>query len=156
MSTTAVVSISEEVIARQAPEAQAIIRGLLEVIAQKQRRIEELERRNAQLETRVAELEDEVRRLRGLRGGHRRQERALIPVEDCREVIACTPMHWRRCRHQLTGRDAQPLRHQVMDLPDLQLDVVEYQRHRLTCSHCGASTCGPLPAGCRRAPPVRA
>lgn len=180
MSTTTLVpQLTEEVISRQPPEAQAIIRSLLAVNAQQQRRIEVLELRNAALEARVAELEEEVRQLRGGKTsqnsslppsqehphhkstptrpksskkqggqpGHRKFERALIPVEECKEVITCKPPHCRGCGHQLQGKDPSPLRHQVAEFPEIQLDVIEYQRHRLTCPDCGESTCGVLPAG---------
>ena len=172
MSTNFASLVTEEIIARQVPEAQAIIRGLLEVIAQQQQRIEQLERR-------VAELEAEVRQLRGGRTaqnsslppsqehphhkttpartksnkkqggqpGHLRHQRALIPTEDCQQVIPCKPTHCRRCDHRLTGRDPMPWRHQVAELPEIRLNVIEYQRHRLVCLHCHTSTCGELPTG---------
>jgi transposase len=194
MSSTASIShITEEVIARQTPEAQAILRALLGVIDKQQQRIDELELRNAvlvrrhaelemrvaELEQRNAELEEEVRRLRGdktsrnsslppsqehphhkttpprprsskKRGGqpgHPKFERALIPVEECKEVIACKPPSCRQCGHKLRGDDPHPLRHQVESFPEIKLDVTEYQRHRLTCPDCGTSTCGALPVG---------
>jgi transposase len=187
MSSESIVAlITEEVIARQTPEAQTLIRALLSVIEKQQLRIVELERRNAELEARVAklerrneELEAEVRRLRGdktsrnsslppsqehphhkstpprpkstkKRGGqpgHPKFERALIPTDQCKEVIACKPTKCRGCGHKLGGNDPQPLRHQVEELPEIRLDVTEYQRHRLTCPDCGISTCGVLPKG---------
>jgi transposase len=46
----------------------------------------------------------------------------------------------------LTGTDAEPLRHQVFELPVIKPLVTEYQRHRLTCACCGTQTCAQLPA----------
>jgi len=47
----------------------------------------------------------------------------------------------------LAGNDAEPLRHQVWEIPEIKPLVTEYQRHRLNCPCCGISTCGELPAG---------
>jgi transposase len=86
------------------------------------------------------------RKKRGGQPGHARHERALIPAAECVDVIRCVPTDCRRCGATLSGRDAQPLRHQVWDVPEIQPLVTEYQRHRLTCT-CGATTCGVLPDG---------
>jgi transposase len=47
----------------------------------------------------------------------------------------------------LPGDDPQPLRHQVLELPQVEPIVLEYQRHRLLCPYCGVTTCGDLPQG---------
>ncbi len=78
--------------------------------------------------------------------GHPKHQRALIPTEQCREVVLCVPTACRRCGRALTGTDPEPIRHQVWELPEVEPLVTEYQRHRLVC-WCGCSTCGPLPAG---------
>ncbi len=61
-------------------------------------------------------------------------------------MVRCVPTQCRRCGQALRGTDAEPLRHQVWELPDIQPTVTEYQRHRLVCS-CGCCTCGALPPG---------
>lgn len=86
------------------------------------------------------------RRPSGGQPGHTKHERALIPVEQCQSVIPCVPKACRRCGQPLAGSDAEPLRHQVWELPEIQPLVTEYQRHRLVCD-CGCATCGDLPAG---------
>lgn len=43
-------------------------------------------------------------------------------------------------------RDDDPLRHQVVELPDIEPDITEYREHRVACQ-CGAVTCGRLPEG---------
>lgn len=86
------------------------------------------------------------KRRRGAQPGHDKHERALIPTEQCQEVIACRPTACRRCGQPLVGTDPEPLRHQVAELPEIKPLVTEYQRHRLVCS-CGCSTCGELPPG---------
>ena len=84
---------------------------------------------------------------RGGQQGHPRKVRELVPVERCSEVIPLHPEHCRRCGAGLTGTDAEPLRHQVWELPVIEPVITEYQRHRLTCPGCGTTTCAALPAG---------
>jgi transposase len=84
---------------------------------------------------------------RGGQPGHKRFERELVPVEQCREVVPCQPKVCRGCGEKLSGNDAAPLRHQVTDIPEIKPFVIEYQRHRLTCECCGVTTCGSLPEG---------
>jgi transposase len=78
--------------------------------------------------------------------GHAKQQRPLLPTEQCQRVIPCVPPICRRCAAPLTGTDPQPLRHQVWELPEIKPSVTEYQQYRLRC-HCGTVTCGVLPAG---------
>lgn len=145
--------ITEELIARQSPEAQAIIRVLL-------KRIEELERRlgktpqNSSLppstqhpHAKPAPKKPKSKRKRGGQPGHPKRERALIPTDDCDEVQTLKPDACRRCGTKLSGSDPEPLRHQVWEVPEIQPDVTEYQRHRLVCPCCGETTCAPLPPG---------
>jgi transposase len=87
-----------------------------------------------------------TRRRPGGQPGHQQHLRALLPTDQCQQVVRCVPTACRRCGRGLTGTDPQPLRHQVWELPDIQPNVTEYQQHRLVCA-CGCSTCGPLPAG---------
>lgn len=86
------------------------------------------------------------KRRRGGQHGHPKAERALIDADQCQAVVPCVPTECRRCGQTLVGTDAEPLRHQVWELPEIQPVVIEYQQHRLKCV-CGCSTCGPLPTG---------
>jgi len=86
-------------------------------------------------------------RKRGGQQGHPKAERALVPLEDCTDVVTCKPRSCRRCGETLRGDDSDPWRHQVWELPEIAPLITEYQRHRLTCAGCGASTCGELPCG---------
>jgi transposase len=146
------------------PEAQAAILAL----------VESYERRLAQLEARVNDLENRLKlnstnsskppssdpiglkrkppapssgKKRGGQPGHRRAYRALVAPEKIRETIQCKPTACRRCGHELSGDDPEPLVHQVAELPKIEPIVDEYQLHRLTCSGCGETTCGALPPG---------
>jgi transposase len=170
------VLVTEETIARQTPEAQGIIRSLLEVIERQQITINSLLARVDELTARVQELETALdqknktplnssvppstehphakslaagpptKRPRGGQPGHPKHQRTLLDPEDCNEVVPLKPTCCRSCGKALEGIDSDPLRHQVWEIPQPQPVVIEYQRHRLTCS-CGCSTCAPLPEG---------
>jgi transposase len=161
-------AITDEIIARQSPEAQAIIRLLLA-------RIAALEAENAELKARIEELERQVKgktpqnsslppstqhpharlqpaqrkskKKRGGQPGHEKHERSLIPIDQCDDVHALKPTKCRRCGEKLAGSDVEPLRHQVWELPEIKPHVTEYQLHRLACGACGETTCAELPLG---------
>src|SRR5712692_4117206 len=76
------------------------------------------------------------KRKRGGQRGHKKHERALIPSEQCNEVVPLKPSACRRCGEKLAGSDPEPLRHQVWELPEIKPAVTEYQRHRLSCPCC--------------------
>ena len=155
--------ITEELIARQPPEAQAIIRLLVARIAEQDRCIAELEARlnkspkNSSLppssqhpHAKPPRNKQKSKRKRGAQQGHAKHERPLLPTEQCDDMHPLKPTECRRCGASLSGADSNPLRHQVWELPELRPIVVEYQRHRLSCGCCGAVTCGELPAGVPR------
>lgn len=160
--------ITEEIIARQPPEAQAIIHLLLARIAELEAevgelraRIEELERQgkgktpqNSSLppssqhpHARPQPPKRKSKKKRGGQPGHEKHERALIPTEQCDDVQSLKPEQCRRCGEKLSGEDPQPLRHQVWEVPEIKAHVTEYQQQRLTCPCCGETTCAELPAG---------
>jgi len=153
--------ITEEIIARQPPESQAIIRLLLAENAQLRARIEELERQmkgktpqNSSLppstqhpHARPQRPKGKSKKKRGGQPGHKKHERPLIATDECDDVQPLRPTECRRCGTKLVGSDPEPIRHQVWELPELKPHVTEYQRHRLTCSCCGETTCAKLPVG---------
>jgi len=153
--------ITEEIIARQPPEAQAIIRALLAEIAELKARVEELERQvkgktpqNSSLppssqhpHARPQPPRRKSKKKRGGQPGHEKHERPLIPSDQCDDVLPLRPTECRRCGTKLSGNDPEPLRHQVWELPEIKPIVTEYQRHRLTCRSCGETTCAELPLG---------
>lgn len=158
--------ITDEVIARQAPEAQSIIRLLLAELAAREER---LMARIADLEAQVAALKrtpqnsslppstqhphdkpppakTKSARKRGGQSGHPKHERTLRPSIECDAVVPVLPTNCRRCGSQLKGTDPEPRRHQVWEIPLPTPIVTEYQLHRLTCT-CGCSTSAALPDG---------
>lgn len=78
--------------------------------------------------------------------GHTGHGRKLVPVEQVNHVIDLQPMQCSACGALLLGEDAQPVRHQVTELPRVEPEVTEYRQHRLTCLACGAQTQAEPPA----------
>jgi transposase len=151
--------LSEADLAATPPAVLAFLRWQSEQIARLTARVAELEARlgltpansskppsSTHPHDKPPSRKPKSKRQRGGQPGHDKHERPLLPPEQCQDVIELVPEQCRRCGKPLTGVDAQPLRHQVWDLPDIQPVVVEYQRHRLVCS-CGCSTCAELPVG---------
>ena len=62
-------------------------------------------------------MEKSSGRKRGGQPGHPKHERKLIPVELCDDVQILKPRCCRGCGARLTGSDPEPLRHQVIELP---------------------------------------
>jgi transposase len=61
--------------------------------------------------------------------GHPKHERTLIPVEQCTQVVPVVAETCRRGGEPLAGRDPEPLRHQVWEIPEITPMVTEYQLH---------------------------
>lgn len=155
--------VTEERIARQPPEAQAVIRLLLARIAVLDARVAALEAEVASLKktprnsslppgtehphAKPAPAKPKSNNKPGGQPGHARHERPLIPTDQCDEMVPCQPTACRRCGEKLSGHDPEPWRHQVWEIPEIKPLVTEYQRHRLTCPCCGETTCGELPPG---------
>ena len=51
------------------------------------------------------------------------------------------------CQAPLSGDDATPFRHQVIEIPPIKPVITEYQWHQLVCPACGETTRAPWPAG---------
>jgi len=149
--------ITPEQLAALPPDFQALLRSVIEYY---ERRIAELEARlnkspqNSSLppssqhpHAKPPSKNPKSKKKRGGQPGHARHERPLLPTDQCDDVQTLKPAQCRRCGMKLSGKDAQPLRHQVWELPEIKPVVTEYQRHRLTCQGCGETTCGRLPPG---------
>src|ERR1035438_7126670 len=114
--------ITEEIVARQSPEAQAIIRLLLAEITVLKARIEELERQvkgktpqNSSLppstqhpHARPQPPKRKSKRKRGGQPGHEKHERPLIPTDQCDNVVTLKPTECRGCSEKLAGSDPEP------------------------------------------------
>lgn len=151
--------VTDEMMASWPPDAQVVVRLLLQQVAELKAEVAELKSRlnknssNSSLPPSAGHphakpSKQSIRKAkrRGGQPGHEKHERALIPVDECQAVVECIPDECRKCGRELAGVDPEPLRHQVWELPPIVPHVTEYQRHRLWCV-CGCSTCGELPPG---------
>jgi transposase len=87
-------------------------------------------------------------RRRGGQPGHKGTKRELLPANEVDSVDDLHPAHCRRCARGLPKRlDADPVRHQVWDLPKIEPIVNEYRLHHVKCEVCGETTCATLPQG---------
>lgn len=149
--------VTEELIARQSPEAQAILRLLLAEIQELQSQLLKLTPQNTSLppssqhpHAKPIPPKSKSPRKRGGQPGHPRHQRVLIPSAECAEVIPLRPSVCSGCGERLRGSDSEPRRHQVWELPEIKPVVTEYQQHRLACPGCGKTTCASLPPGVSR------
>lgn len=84
---------------------------------------------------------------RGGQKGHPGHSRELIAVEKCQSVKDHIPTECRQCGKGLSGKDENPYRHQVVELPPIEPIVEEHRLHQLECRHCGTLTRATLPQG---------
>ena len=86
-------------------------------------------------------------RRRGGQPGHPGQTRTLVPVDEVDQVVVLKPEQCSGCQAPLSGDEASPFRHQVIEIPPLKPVITEYQWHQLMCLACGATTRAPWPDG---------
>jgi len=78
--------------------------------------------------------------------GHKGRGRKLKPLAQVNKVVVSRPIACAECGSLLMGEDAHPQRHQVSELPRIVPEIVEYQRHTLTCLACGTENQAEWPA----------
>lgn len=150
-------SFTDEQLATFPPEAQAVIRALVAEVGRLTSRLAELEARKTPQNSSLPPSTQhphakppkkrKSKKKRGGQPGHQKHGRPLIPTEQCDDVQPLKPTECRRCGTELVGKDPQPLRHQVWELPEIKPIVTEYQLHRLACPCCRETTCAELPPG---------
>jgi transposase len=77
--------------------------------------------------------------------GHKKHERRLLPPEQVQRFVELVPKRCQDCGEELVGKDGEPQRHQVVEVPPLSAVVTEYRSHALECGACGAVTREPVP-----------
>jgi transposase len=87
------------------------------------------------------------KRNRGGQKGHLGYSRELYPEEDCKEIENHLPEICDCCGEKLSGEDANPYRHQIVEIPPIELEITEHRLHQLECNHCGSLTRAKLPEG---------
>lgn len=159
----ALVAQQQAVIAQQ----QAVIAQQQVVIAQQHATIARLETRVADLEARLgqnssnsgkppssdAPADRDARRRaapsgkqRGGQPGHKGHKRALFPPEQVTSSHDHFPSNCTGCGYRLRKKpSADPLLHQVVDMPLVKPDVTEHRLHATVCDHCATVTRAALP-----------
>lgn len=83
--------------------------------------------------------------------GHQASQRELLPPDQVDQVVVVWPERCQHCGGTLPECPglvaATPERHQVSELPPVQVTVTEYQLQRLRCPGCGEETRAALPDG---------
>lgn len=87
------------------------------------------------------------KRKRGGQPGHPKSERELRPPEEVDCVAEVLPPTCGSCGEALQGRDQNPRRHQITEIPPVSTSCTEYRLHALTCDACGEVTRAKLPDG---------
>jgi transposase len=86
-------------------------------------------------------------RKRGGQMGHVGAQRKLVPVEELKAEYDVKPATCGGCGEILSGEDPHPYRHQVAEIPPVQVEVTEYRLHAIPCATCGTMTRAQLPKG---------
>jgi len=86
--------------------------------------------------------------------GHPGKCRSLVPIDQITQVIPMLPESCKGCHHHFSKREKEAAlkhdvyRHQVVELPEIKPEIIEYQFATVTCD-CGVSTRIPMPAEIR-------
>jgi transposase len=151
-------------------EAEAIYdagrEAVVEVLLAMDRRIQQLEARVEKLERELskssrnssrppssdppgspARSKDPSGRKRGAQDGHEGHGRPLLPAWAVDEIVEHRPVRC-GCGHVFCGDDeaaGEPARHQVEELPPINVRVIEHRCERLRCPACGKRSRASLP-----------
>ena len=82
---------------------------------------------------------------RGGQPGHKGHSRFLYELSECESVLDHHPLTCRCCGEKLRGEDANPYRHQIVEIPPIKPIIIEHRRHQLKCDECGTLTRAKLP-----------
>jgi transposase len=81
--------------------------------------------------------------------GHKGTTRFLKPALECHQVVPFFPAACAHCHAPLPQEPAPealpPRRHQVLELPPVLIERIEYQCHASTCPHCHGLTWATAP-----------
>lgn len=82
---------------------------------------------------------------RGGQKGHQGHRRKLVPIEEVNDIVLHKPEKCAGCGTKLEGKDPEPYRYQVTELPPIKPYVTEHQVHKVKCPCCGEENRGKLP-----------
>jgi transposase len=77
--------------------------------------------------------------------GHHGHGRKFQPIENIQRIVECKPDTCCQCGALLLGEDLHPQRHQVVEIPEPKVEIIEYRLQTLNCVNCGAQTTGNWP-----------
>src|ERR1700674_4742341 len=101
----------------------------------------------------VTKKKKKKKRRRGGQAGHPPHLKELFPAEQVTRTESFVPETCVGCQAPLSRKaspdDPEPKRFQVVELPKIVLDVIEYQAHGRTCASCGVLTQATIPAAIR-------
>src|SRR5690242_8649871 len=103
--------ITEDLIARQSPQAQVIIRALLAKIDELQARLNQSPRNSSRPPStehphaKPRRAKGKGQRKPGGQPGHAKHSRPLLPSDQCTAVLPLKPTACRRCGRALSGTD---------------------------------------------------
>lgn len=98
------------------------------------------------LKKRVYPKREKSGKRRGGQAGHKAHFRKLRAVEECESVEDYYPEKCWSCGAVLAQVEGEPTRHQVVEIPPIELQVKEYRLHQCVCSHCQCLTRAKLPS----------
>jgi transposase len=90
------------------------------------------------------------RKKRGAKNGHQPHLREPLPPETVKHRIELNPQVCPCGGTDLEKTDEEPLRHQIVDIPPIEPEVIEYIQNIYRCKDCGGLVYQPLPAEVRR------
>ena len=86
-------------------------------------------------------------RKRGAQPGHKGSYRAMLDADQVAAIFDCQPAEQCECGGTVVVDPAEPIRHQVFDVPKVAATVNEYRRFAGRCAGCGKAHRAALPAG---------
>lgn len=95
-------------------------------------------------------LPKQRRKKRGARNGHQPHLRAFLPQEFVKKHIHLKPEVCTCGSTNLKDTSQPPLRHQIVDIPPIKPEAIEYIQHISQCEDCGAFIYRPLPDEVKR------
>jgi len=143
-------------------DKDAYIKQLEEENARLKKRIEELERllgMNSKNSSKPpssdpprisAVLPKRRRKKRGAKNGHQPYLRELLPPEKVTQRIELNPQVCPCGGTDFEKTNEGPLRHQIVDIPPIEPEVIEYVQHICRCKDCGELVYQPLPDEIKR------
>lgn len=87
---------------------------------------------------------------RGAKKGHQPHLRELLPPEKVTKRIELEPEVCPCGGTDFEKTNEEPLRHQIVDIPPIEPEVIEYVQHVYRCECCGELLYQPLPDEVRR------